>query len=84
MKYEGTLELVRKFFNWYLNVATLLFSRKFSLREFHKDIEEGMHDLCEISVRVMGTVTLLLFLREQFVVSLTSEYDLLYKKGQYH
>ena len=43
-----------------------------------------MHDLCEISVRVMGTVTLLLFLREQFVVSLTSEYDLLYKKGQYH
>ena len=64
VKYTGTLRFrVELFFNYCLKAVTLPNIRTLLSREFHRDIEVGIQDLLEISVRVNGTVKLLLFLK---------------------
>ena len=39
-----------------------------SCREFHNAIDEGMEDLCEISVLIKGRVIIFLFLRSKLLM----------------
>ena len=48
---------------WVLKPFTELIVLELSSREFHNAIDEGMQDLCEISVLVKGIMALFLFLR---------------------
>ena len=55
---------MRIFLILFLKHDRLLDARISSSSEFHKDIDDGIQDLHEISVLVNGTVRFLLFRRE--------------------